>query len=89
MQLMRGGHLLPVPKETLAHIFFDCPMISNILSKLNNLISNNSLDLVALTNVVWLGVPEKNITAFSKREYYNIINLGESTSFLPFTRPNK
>ena len=63
---MRGGQLLPALKETLAHIFFDCPMISNILSQLNNLISNNTLDLVELTNVVWLGVPEKNIYCIFK-----------------------
>ena len=39
-----GVNLLPAPRETLAHIFVDCPMISNILSKLNKLISNNALD---------------------------------------------
>ena len=60
------GWLLPAPKETLSHIFFDCPMIANILSKLNNLISNNTLDLVELTNIVWLGVPEKNIYCIFK-----------------------
>ena len=67
MQLIRGGPLLPAPKVTIPHIFFDCPMIANILSELNNLISNNTLDLVELTNIVWLGVPEKKSTAFSKR----------------------
>ena len=58
-----GGGLLPAPKETIPHIFFDCPMIANILSKLNDLISNNTLDLV---NNVWLGVPEIKIYCISK-----------------------
>ena len=61
-----GGRLLHAPKETISHIFFDCPMIANILSKLNNLISNNTLDLVELTNVFWLGVPEKKINCIFK-----------------------
>ena len=55
-----GGRLLPAPKETLQHI-------SNILSELNRLISHNTLGLAELANVVWLGVPEKKYTAFSKR----------------------
>ena len=63
---MGGGGLLPAPKETLPHIFFDCPMIANILSELNNLISNNTLGLVDLANVVWLGVPEKKIYSIFK-----------------------
>ena len=57
---MGRGRLLPAPKETLAHIFFDCPLISNILSELNKLISNDSLDLTERKNVVRLGVSEKN-----------------------------
>ena len=56
-----GGRLLPAPKETLPHIFIHCPMIANILSELNRLISNNSLSPTELTNVVWLGVLEKQI----------------------------
>ena len=63
---MRGGRLLPAPKETLPHIFFDCPMISNILSELNRLIANNTLSLPELANVVWLGVPEKKIYSIFK-----------------------
>ena len=41
-------------------------MIANILSDLNNLISNNTLGLVDLANVVWLGVPEKKIYSIFK-----------------------
>ena len=44
-------------------------MIANILSELNNLISNNTLDLVELTNVVWLGVPEKKIYCIFKTSW--------------------
>ena len=58
---MRGGRLLPAPKETLPHIFTHCPMIASILSELNRLISNNSLSPAELMNVVWLGVREKKI----------------------------
>ena len=54
-----GGRLLPAPKETLPHIFNYCPMIANILTELNRLISNNSLSLPDLMNIVWLGAPEK------------------------------
>ena len=42
-------------------------MIANILSELNNLISNNSLGLADLANVVWLvGVPDKKIYSIFK-----------------------
>ena len=41
-------------------------MTANILSELNNLISNNTLDLVELTNVVWLSMPEKKLYNISK-----------------------
>ena len=61
-----GGRLLPAPKETLAHIFIDCPMITNILSELNNIIANNTLDLLELTNTVWLGVPKKYVYSVFK-----------------------
>ena len=44
-------------------------MIDNILSELNNLISNNTLDLVELTNVVWLGVTEKIIYCIFKTSW--------------------
>ena len=41
-------------------------MIANILSELNNLISNNTLFLVELTNVVWFAVPQKKIYCIFK-----------------------
>ena len=41
-------------------------MIANIQSELNNLISNNTLGLAELANVVWLGVPEKKIYSIFK-----------------------
>ena len=41
-------------------------MITNILSELNGLISNNTLGLAELANVVWLGVPEKKIYSIFK-----------------------
>ena len=43
-----GGRLLSAPKETIPHIFFDCPMIADILSELIHLISNNTLGLSKL-----------------------------------------
>ena len=61
-----GGRLLPAPKETLPHIFFNCPMISIILSEFNRLIANNTLSLAELANVVWLGVPQKKIYSIFK-----------------------
>ena len=36
-------------------------MIANILTELNRLISNNSLSLPDLMNIVWLGASEKLI----------------------------
>ena len=94
-----GGQVLPAPKETLSHIFFDCPMIANIPSELNNLISNNTLDLVELTNVVWLGMPEKNIYCtfktslatkfflYKSRNSSGMSTISKYKAFLAYTLP--
>ena len=54
-----GARLYPAPKETLSHIFIDCPMIINILHELNKIISKSELRTVDLMNSIWLGVSEK------------------------------
>ena len=58
-----GGYYPPLRKPY--HIFSLTVLwlLTYLLSELNNLISNNTL---GLANVVWLGVPEKKYTAFSK-----------------------
>ena len=97
-----GGCLLPAPKESLACIFFDCPMISNILTELNNLTSNNSLDLEELKNFVWLGVSEKkhlpdfktslivmttNYFIYKSRKLPGTPTISKYKAFLPDTLP--
>ena len=59
-------------------------MIANILSELNRLISNNTLSLAELTNVVWLGAPEKEI--------YNIFKtslIGMATNYFLYKSKKK
>ena len=97
------GWLLFAPKETIPHIFCECPMISNILSELNNLISNNTLDLSELANVVCLEVPEKKIYSIFKtflivmatnyflyksKKTSGMVTITKYKSFLAFTLPD-
>ena len=49
------GNLMPAPRETISHIFWDCPKISEILSDLNIIISNGTLSNEELKSVIFLG----------------------------------
>ena len=47
--------LLPAPKETLLHIFWDCPCIQKILSDVKTLISNEPIDNERFRKILFLG----------------------------------
>ena len=49
------GNLKPAPRETISHIFWDCPKISEILLDLNIIISNGTLSHEELKSVIFLG----------------------------------
>ena len=49
------GNLRPAPRETISHIFWDCPKISEILLDLNIIISNGTLSNEELKSVIFLG----------------------------------
>ena len=49
------GNLRPAPRETISHIFWDCPKISEILLDLNIIISNGTLSQEELKSVIFLG----------------------------------
>ena len=48
-------NLKPAPRETISHIFWDCPKISEILLDLNIIISNGTLSPEELKSVIFLG----------------------------------
>ena len=49
------GNLRPAPRETISHVFWDCPKISEILLDLNTIISNGTLSHEELKSVIFLG----------------------------------
>ena len=49
------GKLRPAPRETISHIFWDCPIISDILTDLNRIISNGVLSYEELKMTIFLG----------------------------------
>ena len=49
------GKLRPAPRETISHIFWDCPRISEILNDLNTIISNGVLSYEELKTTIFLG----------------------------------
>ena len=49
------GNLRPAPRETIAHIFWDCPKISEIILDLNTIIANGTLSHDELRSVIFLG----------------------------------
>ena len=50
-----SGYLRPAPRETISHIFWDCPKISDILNDLNLIISNGVLSYEELKITIFLG----------------------------------
>ena len=54
-QRCKHGKLRPAPKESLPHIFWDCPKIKDILSNLNHIISNGVLTNEELRKTLFLG----------------------------------
>ena len=66
------GNLRPAPRETISHIFWDCPKISEILLDLNIIISNGTLSNEELKSVIFLGC--KNPLTFNV-ENTNIVCL--------------
>ena len=54
-QRCKIGKLRPAPRETISHIFWDCPKISNILTDLNLIISNGVLSHEELKITIFLG----------------------------------
>ena len=49
------ARLLPAPKETLLHIFWDCPYIQKIISAVKTLISNEPIDNARFREILFLG----------------------------------
>ena len=49
------GNLRPTTRETISHIFWDCPKISNILNDLKLIISNGVLSYEELKTTIFLG----------------------------------
>jgi hypothetical protein len=49
------GKLRPAPRETISHVFWDCPKISDILTDLNLIISNGVLSYEELKITIFLG----------------------------------
>jgi len=49
------GNLRPAPRETISHIFWNCPKISDILNDLNLIISNGVLSHEELKITIFLG----------------------------------
>ena len=49
------GYLRPAPRETISHIFWDCPKISDIINDLNLIISNGVLSYEELKITIFLG----------------------------------
>ena len=77
-------------------------MIANILSELNRLISNDSLSLTELMNIVWLGAPEKlifntfktslivmatNYFIYKSRKNPGMANINKYQAFLTISLP--
>ena len=79
------GNLKPAPRETISHIFRDCPKISKILHDLNIIISNGTLSHEELKSVIFLGcnnplifnIENTNIICFVVMYYiFSTRNLG-------------
>jgi len=49
------GKLRPAPRETISHVFWDCPKIYDILTDLNLIISNGILSHEELKTTIFLG----------------------------------
>ena len=50
--------LCPAPKETVLHIFWDCPCILVILNDVRRLISNEPITDIKLREILFLGSDE-------------------------------
>ena len=53
--LCEFGKLRPAPRETISHVFWDCPKIYDIITVLNLIISNGVLSYEELKIIIFLG----------------------------------
>jgi len=64
-QRCEKNNIRPAPKESISHIFWDCPNIQIILSDLNDIISNGMLPQDRLRKVLFLGYKENDVMIFN------------------------
>jgi len=64
-QRCEKNNIRPAPKESIAHIFWDCPNIQIVLSDLNDIISSGMLPHDRLRKVLFLGYKENDVMIYN------------------------
>ena len=97
------ARLLPAPKETLLHIFWDCPCIQEIISGVKRLISNDRITENCFREILFLGsvsnlkfnIKKTNLICmtalffiFSTRNKNSTYNINKLYDFLNFHTNN-
>ena len=91
--------LLPAPKESLLHIFWDCPCIQVIISDVKRLISNERITDISFREILFLGsisnlkynIKKTNLICmttlffiFSTRNVNSTYNINKLNDFIKF-----